>query len=328
MTCVVTGANGFIGSAIVRSLLAEGHAVRAMVRRDSDRRNLEGLGIEITEGDIRDPGSLERIMRGASKVFHTAADYRLWVPDPASMFGTNVDGSLNVIRSAAQAGVERIVYTSSVAVLGFHADGSPADEATPVSSEDMIGPYKRSKFEAELAVSRVVREEGAPVVIVNPATPIGPGDIKPTPTGRIIVDAAAGRMPAYVDTGLNVVHVDDVALGHLQACERGEVGQRYILGGDNMSLKQILACVALLVGRKPPRWRLPHAVVMPLAYASEALAKLSSTEPRVTLDGARMSAKPMYFRSAKARRVLGYAPRAAVSGIEDAVGWFRRHGYF
>jgi dihydroflavonol-4-reductase len=243
------------------------------------------------------------------------------------MYRTNVDGSVNVLESAAAAGAARLVYTSSVAVLGINADRSPADETTPVGFADMIGPYKRSKFLAEQAVRERADELGFPVVTVNPSTPIGPGDFRPTPTGRVIVDAALGRMPAYVDTGLNVVHVDDVATGHLLARDAGRPGERYILGGADLSFREILAMVASHTGRKPPSVRLPRAAVYPIAFVSEAIARVAGGEPRVTLDGLRMAKKHMYFSSRKAEIAFGYRARPPESAIVDALDWFRTHGF-
>lgn len=327
MTALVTGANGFIGAAVVRALLASGESVRAFVRAGSDRRNLDGLAVEFAEGDLRAPQTLAAALVGCRAVFHVAADYRLWVPDIAPMLETNVQGSLNVLNAAKAAGVERVVYTSSVATLGIRRDRGPADEATPVTVDDMIGAYKRSKFLAEQAVVRRAGEIGLDVVTVNPSTPIGPGDIKPTPTGRIIVDAACGRIPAFVDTGLNLVHVDDVAQGHLLAHAKGASGERYILGGHDMSLEQILHLVADRRGRARPKVRLPHWFVYPIAFGSEAVARVTGREPRVTLDGVRMSAKHMYFSSAKAQRELGYTFRDPAIAVTDAIDWFERHGY-
>ncbi len=328
MTALVTGANGFLGSAVVRALLADGTAVRALVRPGSDRRNLEGLDVAIVDGDLTDRESLLRAAARCAAVFHVAADYRLWVADPRPMYGANVEGSVNVLEAAAAAGVERMVYTSSVAVLGINADRTPADEDTPVRVDDMVGHYKRSKFLAEQAVRKRAEELGFPVVTVNPSTPIGPRDIKPTPTGRILLDAAAGRMPAFVDTGLNLVHVDDVAQGHLAALKAGTAGQRYILGGDDFTLQQILVLVAEHVGRRASTIRLPHWSVYPLAVAAEAVAMLTKREPRVTLDGLRMSKKHMYFSSRKAQRDLGYRWRDPRLAVAAAVDWFKANGYF
>jgi dihydroflavonol-4-reductase len=302
--------------------------VRALVRRGSDRRNLAPLDVETVEGDLTDPGSLRAAARGCRAVLHVAADYRLWVADAAPMYRANVDGSVNVLEAAAAEGVERVVYTSSVAVLGINPDRTPADETTPVTAQQMVGHYKRSKFLAEEAVRRRAPELGLDVVIVNPSTPIGPGDVKPTPTGRVILDAAAGRMPAYVDTGLNVVHVDDVARGHLLALRSGRRGERYVLGGEDLSLARILQLVGEHVGKPASKVRLPHWLVYPIALGSEAVARVTKREPRVTLDGLRMSKKHMYFSSAKAQRELGYAWREPRLAIGDAIDWFKANGYF
>jgi len=328
MTVLITGASGFVGSAVLRRLLGEGAAVRALVRPASDRRNLDGLNVEVVTGDLSDRDSLARAVRGCEALFHVAADYRLWTRDADAMMRTNIGGSRDIVRAAAEAGVARIVYTSSVATLGLNADGSPADEDTEVTLSDMIGPYKQSKFMAEEEVLRLAHRHGAPVVIVNPSTPAGPRDIKPTPTGRMIVEAASGRMPAFVDTGLNIVHVDDVAQGHLMAWRRGEIGQRYVLGGDNMALSDILAGIARPSGRRPPRIRIPHGAIMPIAYMAEAWTRITGgTEPFVTVDGIRMARKKMYFSSAKAERALGYRHRPAAAALNDAVAWFRDNGY-
>ena len=328
MTALVTGANGFLGSAVVRALLADAVAVRALARPGSDRRNLAGLSVTVVDGDVTDPESLRRAVDGCQTVFHVAADYRLWVADPQPMYRANVDGSVNVLEAAAAAGATRMVYTSSVAVLGINADRTPADENTPVRVEDMVGHYKRSKFLAEQAVRKRAAELKLPVVTVNPSTPIGPRDIKPTPTGRILLDAAAGRMPAFVDTGLNLVHVDDVAAGHLAAAKLGVPGERYVLGGDDFTLQQILELVAQHVGRRASTIRLPHWSVYPVAIAAEAVATLTKREPRVTLDGLRMSKKHMYFSSRKAQRELNYRWRDPRLAVAAAVDWFKVNGYF
>jgi dihydroflavonol-4-reductase len=324
--CLVTGATGFVGSAVARVLLKAGHPVRVLARLHSDRRNLTGLAVEIVQGSLEDTASLTAAVSGCRYLFHVAADYRLWVPEPAAMFRANVDGTRELMQAALTAGVERIVYTSSVATLGIVPDGV-ADEETPSRAEDMIGPYKRSKFDAEAVVRDLIGEKSLPAVIVNPSTPIGPGDIKPTPTGRLIVEAARGRVPGFVDTGLNVVHVEDVALGHLLAAEAGEIGRRYILGGENLSLAEILVEVARLTGRRPPSFKIPYMAILPIAAGAEALARLTGREPFVTLDGARMSKKTMFFSSARAVRELGYAPRPARQAIADAVAWFKTNGY-
>ena len=327
MTTLVTGANGFVGAAVVRALLAGNRPVRALVRPTSDCTNLEALPVELVHGDLNEPESLRAAVAGCRFVMHVAADYRLWAPDAESMYETNVHGSVRMLEAAAEARVERMVYTSSVAVLGSSGGASPADEETPVSLADMIGPYKRSKFLAERAVRERAAKLGFPLVTVNPSTPIGPGDIKPTPTGRIIVDAASGRIPAFVDTGLNIVHVDDVARGHLLALDSGRAGERYILGGADMSLQKILSTIAALSGRKAPRIRLPRWSVYPAAACAEALSRVTGREPRLSLDAVRMASKYMYFSNSKAERELGYEWREPAVALADALEWFRHHGY-
>ncbi len=328
MTTLVTGATGFVGAAVVRRLLARGETVRVLTRPASDRSNIDDLPVEIALGDLLAPDSLPAALSGCRSLYHVAADYRLWAPKPEAMYQANVEGSRNLIRHAMAAGVERIVYTSSVAVLGRTADGRPADEETPVTIDDMIGHYKRSKFLAEEAVRSLIADEDAPVTIVNPSTPIGPRDIKPTPTGRMIVEAAAGRMPAYVDTGLNIVHVDDVAEGHLLAHDRGRIGERYVLGGQDMTLAEILRAIAEIVGRPPPKVRLPHNLILPIAVLAESWARLFKTgEPFVTIDGIRMAKKRMFFSSAKAKAALGYSHRPPQDALRDAVAWFEGNGY-
>jgi len=324
--CLVTGATGFVGSAVARALLKAGHPVRVLARPRSDRRNLKGLAVEIAEGSLEEPGSLAAAVAGCRYLFHVAADYRLWVPDSAPMFRVNVEGTRDLMLAASAAGVERIVYTSSVATLGI-VPGGIADEETASRGADMIGPYKRSKFDAEAVVSELILERGLPAVIVNPSTPVGPGDVKPTPTGRLIVEAARGRMPGFVDTGLNIAHVDDVAVGHLLAAREGQIGRRYVLGGDNLSLKEILAEVARLTGRRPPPLKIPHAAILAIAAGAETMARLTGREPFATLDGARLSRKKMFFSSARAVEELGYAPRSARLALIDAIQWFKANGY-
>ena len=323
---LLTGGTGFVGAAVARALLARGHAVRVLARRGGDRRNLDGLAVEFREGDLTDPASLARAVAGCRFVLHVAADYRIWVPDPAAMLRANVEGTRALMLAALDAGVERVVYCSSVAALGLTKDGTPADEATPVTEAGIVGIYKKSKYRAERAVLALVRERGLPAVIVNPSTPVGPRDIKPTPTGKMILDAAAGRMPAYIDTGLNVVHVDDVAEGHMLALERGRIGERFILGGENLGLRDLLAMVAAETGRRAPSVRLPGAALWPLALACEGLARAAGIEPLVTRDHLRMARKKMFFSSAKARAELGYAPRPAAEAVRDAVAWLRATG--
>jgi dihydroflavonol-4-reductase len=325
MKALVTGATGFVGAAVARALLRGQWQVRILARRSSDRRNLRNLDVEVSEGDLTDVDSLQRAAQGCDGLFHVAADYRLGARDPAELYRANVEGTRNVLIAAQRAGVQRIVYTSSVATIGIPADGTPGDEQSANSLDNMIGHYKRSKYLAEEVV-REAAQGGTSVVIVSPSTPVGPGDVKPTPTGLLVLDAAAGRMPAYVDTGLNIVHVDDVAAGHLLAYERGRPGERYILGGQDMSLREILEAIARLEGRNPPRVRLPYRVVLPIAYLAEGFARLSGRSGRITLEGVRMSRKRMFFSSAKAVRELGYRWRPPVQAFEDAIRWFRDNG--
>ena len=328
MTTLVTGATGFVGSAVLRALIRRGEPVRALVRPSSSLRLLEGLPVQIVTGDLDEPASCRGALRGCDALFHVAADYRLWVPQPEPMYRTNVDGTRELLLAGAEAGMQRIVYTSSVATLGLRADHLPSDETTPATLADMIGHYKRSKFLAEQAVRELVAGSGLPVVIVNPSAPVGPADARPTPTGRVVLEAARGRIPAFVDTGLNLVHVDDVADGHLLAFEHGRIGERYILGGDNLSLREMLAEIARLVDRKPPRLQLPPRALLPVAFLAEAIARLGiGGEPLVTADGVRMARKPMYFTSAKAERELGYRSRPAAEGLRDAIHWYRSCGY-
>lgn len=323
----LTGANGFVGSAVARMLLSEGLAVRALVRRGSNRSNLEGLDLNLVEGDIRDAELLRRVMHGVRYIFHVAADYRLWAPDPKEIFATNVDGTRAVMASALEAGVERVVYTSSVATLRLPENGTAADETAPLDHANAIGAYKQSKVLAERLVERMIAEANLPAVVVNPSTPIGPRDVRPTPTGRIVVEAASGRMPAFVDTGLNLVHVDDVAAGHVAALRRGRIGERYILGGENLSLGQMLAEIAGLAGRRAPTVKLPRALIYPIAYAAEGIARITKREPFVTVDGLRMAKYKMFFSSAKAERELAYRARPAAEALADAYRWFLDAGY-
>jgi dihydroflavonol-4-reductase len=324
---LITGATGLVGSAVARKLIAEGFPLRALARSNSPRFHLEGLDLEFVVGDIRDAESIRRAMAGVRYVFHVAADYRLWARDPSEIFAANVEGTRIVMEEAKRAGVERIVYTSSVATLGLRADGSPADETVPLSVEQGIGQYKRSKIAAERLVEAMVANDALPAVIVNPSTPIGPRDVKPTPTGRIIVETARGRVPGFLDTGLNLVHVDDVAEGHLAALKRGVIGERYILGGENVLLADMLAEISHMVGRRPPRLRLPHAVVIPVAYVAEATAWLTGRDPFTTRDGIRMAEHHMFFTAAKAERDLGFRARPYREALADAVQWFAATGY-
>ena len=327
MTVLLTGAAGFVGSAIARALLAARYPVRAFVRKSTERSNLANLDVEIVEGDICDAKAVARAMDGAHHVIHTAADYRLWTRVPAALERTNVEGTRTVMEAALRAGVERIVYTSSVATLAPRSDGQASDETDLADESTAIGAYKRSKILAEQLVNLMVVRDSLPAVIVNPSTPIGPRDIRPTPTGRIIVEAASGRMPAYVDTGLNLVHVDDVASGHVAALQRGHVGERYILGGDNVMLKQMLGDIANFVGRGAPRIKLPRPALYPFAFTAEMLAAVTDREPFLTRDGLRMSRQRMFFTSAKAERELGYRARPYLDALRDAIDWFLRAGY-
>jgi dihydroflavonol-4-reductase len=324
---VVTGGTGFVGSAIVRSFLAAGYPVRAVCRPSSRRTNLAGLDIEIAEADVCDTVAVASAMAGARYVAHAAADYRLWARDPGAIIHTNVAGTRTVMEAALRAGVERIVYTSSVATLTPRPDGEAADETVPLAEAEAVGAYKHSKVVAERLVDTMIARDALPAIVVNPSTPVGPRDIKPTPTGRIIVEAARGRMPGFVDTGLNLVHVDDVAAGHVAALAHGNVGERYILGGQNVRFEDLLCEIARLVGRPPPRLKLPRGPLYPIAVMTEIIATLTRREPLLTLNGLRMSKHRMFFTSAKAERELGYRARPYIEGLRDAVDWFRGAGY-
>jgi hopanoid-associated sugar epimerase len=324
---LVTGASGFVGSAVARTALARGHEVRLLVRGTSPRANLADLPVEVVEGDMRDAASMQRALAGVDALLHVAADYRLWAKDPNDIMRANIDGTRTVMEAALRAGVERVVYTSSVATLRVHDAVGPVDETSPNDEATTIGVYKRSKVAAERLVERMIASDGLPAVIVNPSTPIGPRDIKPTPTGRIIVEAALGKIPAFVDTGLNLVHVDDCAEGHLLALERGRIGERYILGGDDVLLRDMLATIAGLVGRKAPTIALPRWPLYPLAMAAQGVARFTGKEPFVTVDGLKMSRYHMFFSSEKARRELGYTARPYPDGLRDALAWFGSAGY-
>jgi len=322
---LVTGGNGFVGCHIVRALLQEGREVRVLLRAGADVRTLRGLQYEPFIGDLRDPGAVARAAEGCDEIYHVAADYRLWLLDEAPMYATNLEGTRNVLAAARRSGVARVIHTSTVGTLGIPPDG-PGREDVPVSLEDMVGAYKRSKFLAEQAALEAARA-GLPVVIVNPSTPVGPFDYKPTPTGRVIVDFLNGRMPAYLDTGLNLVDVEDVARGHLLASVRGKIGEKYILGGENLTLGQVFQLLAALSGVPAPKLRIPYAVAYGFALAAEAIARtVTKREPRASLTAVRMARKRMFFDSGKARRELGYAPRPVDDAVARAIAYYRESG--
>jgi dihydroflavonol-4-reductase len=327
MTTLVTGATGFVGSHVTRQLLAAGSRVRVLIRRSSHLEALAGLAVEYVEGDLRDGVSLDHALRGVRRVFHVAADYRLWTRRPDEIYETNVEGTRLLLELAGRSAVERIVYTSTVATIAVPGHGHPLpNEEAPARLDQMVGHYKRSKFLAELE-ARKAAAAGLPVVIVNPTAPVGPGDWKPTPTGRIIVDYLNGRMPAYVDTGLNVVGVEDVAAGHLLAAEHGRIGERYILGARNMTLKEILGALAVITGRRAPRVRLPHAAALAAGYLDEFFARFTGREPQIPVEGVKMSRHRMFVASDKAERELGYNPGGVEPALAAAVHWYEEHGY-
>ncbi len=326
MTTLVTGATGFLGSHLARQLVARGQAVRVLVRRSSQLRAIEGLPLERTVGDLRDMASVYRAVEGVSRVYHVAADYRFGVRRPDEIYESNVIGTRNLLQAARRAGVERLIYTSTVATVAVPRNGHLPNEDTFAGLEEMIGHYKRSKFLAEMEVFRAVGG-GLPAVIVNPTTPVGPGDWKPTPTGRIILDFLNGRMPAYVDAGLNLVPVEDVAAGHLMAAERGQVGQRYILGARNMTLKEILSVLAGIAGRPAPRFRLPHAVAMAAGYVDRVASVVLHREPQIPLEGVRMARHKMFVDCAKAEKDLGFVAGSVEKALERAVRWYEQKGY-
>ena len=324
-TVLVTGASGFVGAAVARAAVARGFKTKVLMRAAANHANIAGLDVEAVTGDMRDEASMTRALDGVRYLFHVAADYRLWARDPMEIARNNLEGARAVMGAAKTTGVERIVYTSSVAALK-PGNGVAVDETSRHTPQSVIGAYKLSKLLAEREVERRIAEQGLPCVMVAPSTPIGARDIKPTPTGKMIRDAAAGRVPAYIDTGLNMVHVDDVAEGHALALEKGRVGERYVLGGENLLLKDILALVADVVGRRPPRIELPEAVVWPAAWFMEGLARLTGIPPMMTRDHIKMARHKMFFSSAKAMQELGYAPRPVRRAVEDAVAWFRANG--
>ncbi len=326
MTTLVTGATGFVGSHVARQLVAAGHTVRVLVRSTSNLAVLEGLPVEPVAGDLRDAASLDRAVQGARQVFHVAADYRLWTRNPEELYDSNVEGTRRLLNAVQRAGVERIVYTSTVATIAVPRHGALPNEQTQATLDEMIGHYKRSKFLAEQVAIEAARA-GVPVVIVNPTAPVGPGDWKPTPTGRIILDFLQGKMPAYVDTGLNVAAVEDVAAGHLLAAAKGRIGERYILGARNMTLKQILDALSAITGRPAPRVRLPHAIALAAGYADEFYSRLAGREPQIPVEGVKMSRHKMFVESDKAARELGYKPGKVEAALERAVRWYDKHSY-
>jgi dihydroflavonol-4-reductase len=327
MTTLVTGATGFVGSHVARQLVAAGHPVRVLTRKSSNMQLLDGVSVERVEGDLCDAASIERAMQGIRRVFHVAADYRLWARDPEEIYRSNVEGTRSLLECARRSGVERIVYTSTVATVAIPShEGAWPNEETHATVDQMIGHYKRSKFLAEREAVKAAAS-GVPVVIVNPTAPVGPGDWKPTPTGRIIVDFLNGKMPAYVDTGLNVVAVEDVAAGHLLTAEKGRIGERYILGARNMTLKEILDALAKIAGRPAPRLKMPHAVALAAGYADELFSRLVGREPQIPVEGVKMSRHRMFVASDKAERELGYKPASVEAALERAVRWYEEHGY-
>jgi dihydroflavonol-4-reductase len=328
---LITGATGFIGSHVARELLAAGYEVRALVRPAAPKRaarNPLDPRLEVAPGDLRDPKSLRDALAGCELLVHVAADYRLWVPDQKTMYATNLIGTRHLLLAALQQGVRRVVYTSSVAACGLPSDGTPGTEASPLNHHHLAGIYKRTKYLAEREALWLARDEGLPLVIVNPSTPIGPGDVKPTPTGRIIIDFLRGRIPAYVNTGLNLIAVEDCARGHVLALEQGRLGERYILGNRNLSLQELLGMLAALTGRQPPRVRLPRWVAYAAAYADELIeGHLLRREPGIPVNGVRLSSHYMYFDASKAVRELGLPQTSIEEALERAIAWFRAQGY-
>lgn len=327
MRILVTGATGFIGGHLTRLLTERGDHVRALVRPAADREMLSSLEAEIIFGDVRDCESVERAVKGCDTVFHVAADYRLWVPNPSDMYETNVQGTVNVLEAALSENVHRVVYTSTVGALGIPKNGSPGDETTPVKERDLCGPYKRSKYLAEQK-ALTYNAKGLPVVIVNPSTPVGPGDKKPTPTGKMIVNFLNGKIPAFLDTGLNLVHVEDVAEGHILAHQRGRAGEKYILGCRNLTLAEIFRLLGKISGLPAPKIRLPYAPVLAVAYATEAVSRsITHREPLICLNAVRMAGKKMFFDSTKAIRELGISQTPVERALEEAVTWFRKQDF-
>jgi len=326
MKTLVTGATGFLGSHVARQLAGRGDDVRVLVRPTSDLRALEGLAAEHFQGDLRDRASLDRAMDGVRRVFHVAADYRLWARDPREIYESNVTGTKNLLEAARHAGVEKFIYTSTVATIAVPREGGLPNEETRSSVDEMIGHYKRSKHQAEECALRAA-EEGLPVVVVNPTTPVGPGDWKPTPTGKIIVDFLNGRMPGYVETGLNFVPVEDCAQGHLLAAERGRTGERYILGGRNLTLKQMLDILSSISGRRSPRWKFPYVLAYAAGCVDWGFSRLLGREPQIPLEGVRMARHKMFVDSSKAERELAFAPGPVEAALDRAAAWYESNGY-
>ena len=327
MKTLVTGGTGFVGANVVRALLKRGAEVRALVRPRSDTRNLDSLEVELVAGDLRDRSSLEAALEGCDTVYHVAAMYTLWVRNPRELYDSNVTGTVNLLEAAGQAGVQKIVYTSSVATIGLPPDGTPGSEAVPLLPKDMVSDYKRSKYLAEQEVLKYA-QRGLPVVIVNPSFPVGPWDVKPTPSGQIIVNFLRGKIPAYVHTGLNVVDVEDVAIGHVMAAERGRTGERYILGHANLTLPELFQLLEQVSGMRAPRLRIPYSLAYLSACVSEGVARtITHKPPFVTLAGVRLSRKRMFFDASKAVRELGLPQTPAIEALSKAVQWFRAHGY-
>jgi dihydroflavonol-4-reductase len=327
MLVFVTGATGFLGSHVTRALIAQGAQLRLLVRPSSDLRNIVDLNTERVAGDLRDPASFEKALTGCEALFHVAADYRLWVPDPEQMYRSNVEGTRALIEAARKQGVQRIVYTSSVATMGFGSNGTLADENSPVSLAEMIGPYKRSKFMAEQVVFEAARA-GVDVVVVNPTTPVGERDLKPTPTGRIVVDFLKKKFPAYVDIGLNLVDATECARGHVLALEKGRRGERYILGGENLTLKQILDRLNAITGLPSPKVKLPYVFALAAGVVDETVSgRFLGREPRATIDAVRMGRKKMFVTSAKAELELGWQSVPVDDALRRSVEWFRANGY-
>ena len=326
MTTLVTGATGFVGSHVARRLVASGECVRALARPGSRRNALDGTSVEWAEGDLRDEASLDRALAGVDRIYHVAADYRLWSRHPQEIYDSNVTGTKNLLAAGLRARVKRFVYTSTVATIAVPREGALPDETNRASVDEMIGNYKRSKLLAEQEALRAAHE-GLPVVIVNPTTPVGPGDWKPTPTGRIILDFLQGRMPAYVDTGLNFVAVEDVAEGHLLAAERGKIGERYLLGGRNMTLKELLDALAGITGLATPMKQIPHSVALIAAYGDALFSRATGREPRIPVEGVRIARHKMFVNDAKARKELGYQPGTVEAALERAVRWYVENNY-